>query len=52
MIKDVLTEDVINAWRIPGRNHKYHHEMQDKLRKKWPVLAKALDRLVQAQILR
>lgn len=36
---------VFNAWNYPGRAPGYHRKMQNKLRKEWPVLAAALDRL-------
>lgn len=37
--------DVLRAWTVPGRSLSYHQKMQRKLRREWPVLAQALDRL-------
>lgn len=36
---------VRSAWNDPGRAPGYHRKMQNKLRKEWPVLAAALDKL-------
>lgn len=34
---------VLDAWTDPGPMPRYHREMQAKLRREWPVLARALD---------
>lgn len=36
---------VLMAWTEPGGNPLWHFEMQDEVRKKMPVLARALDRM-------
>lgn len=33
------------AWKDEGINPRYHTFMKDDLRRRWPVLAKALDRI-------
>ena len=40
-------EAVVAAWSIPGRSRVYHAYMQVRLEREWPLLARALDRLVQ-----
>ena len=40
-------EAVVAAWTIPGRFRGYHAYMQAQLEREWPLLARALDRLVQ-----
>lgn len=44
-LKIIKLEEVKDAWNVPGRAPGYHQKMQNKLRKEWPVLAAALDRL-------
>lgn len=39
-------EAVVQAWVNQGPVPGYHRHMQSKLRKEWPVLAKALEALV------
>jgi hypothetical protein len=36
-------ERIIKAWRIEGRNPQYHREMKEMLRRKWPMLARAIE---------
>lgn len=36
---------VIDAWTVPGPVPNYHYYMQEKLRREWPILTKALDAL-------
>ena len=36
---------VVAAWTNPGINPPYHRRAQAKLRREWPTLARALDRL-------
>ena len=45
---DMLPPDqaVARAWNDPGRSPMTHREAQDNLRKSMPLLARALDRLV------
>lgn len=45
---DMLPPDqaVARAWADPGRSPMTHREAQDNLRKSMPLLARALDRLV------
>ena len=38
---------VVAAWSNPGRVPIYHAYMQSRLEREWPLLARALDRLVQ-----
>jgi hypothetical protein len=38
---------VLMAWSEPGDFPRYHQRMQDEVRKNMPVLARALDRLVE-----
>ena len=38
---------VVTAWAGPGRVSAYHAFMQVRLEMEWPLLARALDRLVQ-----
>lgn len=40
-----LINAVYDAWRDPGPYPEYHKEFQDRLRREWPTLAKALDRM-------
>lgn len=35
-------QKVLDAWRVAGRAPKYHREMQEILRREWPVLYYAL----------
>lgn len=44
-LRGMELEKVKDAWNNPGRVPGYHRKMQNKLRKEWPVLAAALDRL-------
>lgn len=44
-LKRIKLEEVSSAWNDPGPAPGYHRKMQAKLRKEWPVLAAALDRL-------
>lgn len=37
---------VVRAWIDPGRSPQTHREAQDNLRKSMPLLARALDRMV------
>ena len=37
---------VLMAWAEPGGNPLFHFEMQEEVRKKMPVLARALDRYI------
>lgn len=39
--------EVRDAWIIPGRVPTHHHRMRIQLRRDWPVLAGALDRIEQ-----
>ena len=41
-----LVDNVVNAWTDPGPQPAYHAAVVDDLRKRWPVLARALDNLV------
>jgi hypothetical protein len=36
---------VIDAWTVPGSHPMFHHREQERLRRRWPVLAAALDEL-------
>jgi len=36
---------VVDAWNIPGAHPGYHEHTKNKLRRKWPILADALDDL-------
>ena len=36
---------VLNAWTDPGPVPRFHEEWQDRLRRHWPTLADALDRM-------
>lgn len=38
---------VAKAWVEPGSHPDFHFDMMVKLRKDWPVLAQALDKLAQ-----
>jgi len=49
---DPLCEAIIKAWTDAGIRPDYHKQMQQTLRKKWPVLAKALDDAAQARVVR
>lgn len=40
-------EAVVAAWTTPGISRVYHAYMQVQLEREWPLLARALDRLVQ-----
>lgn len=40
-------EAVARAWGDPGRYPTWHHRMQQIVRKQMPVLARALDRIVE-----
>lgn len=40
-------EAVILAWSEAGDHPRWHHQMQDEVRKNMPVLARALDRMVE-----
>lgn len=40
-------EAVYLAWSEPGDNPRWHNKMQDEVRSQMPVLARALDRLVE-----
>lgn len=42
-------DDVLAAWANPGINPPYHRRAQAKLRKEWPTLARALDRLARTK---
>lgn len=42
-------EAVVRSWADYGSNPRHHIEQQDKLRKSMPLLARALDRLVDSQ---
>ena len=39
-------EEVVRAWLIQGQNPKYHQIQKDLLRKNWPTLYAAIERLV------
>lgn len=39
-------EAVVLAWVVPGHAPRYHRDMQDLVRKQMPVLARAIERLV------
>lgn len=45
MTKISPEEQVVRAWTIPGRSPIHHAATQNRLRREWPVLARALDRL-------
>lgn len=40
---------VLAAWTDAGRVPEYHYAMQGELRRRWPVLAGALDSLAAAK---
>jgi hypothetical protein len=40
-------EAVILAWSEAGEHPRWHRQMQDEVRKNMPVLARALDRMVE-----
>lgn len=40
------TEEVVNAWTIEGKCPEYHEKQKDLLRKNWPTLYDAIQRLV------
>ena len=40
---------VKDAWTVPGRSPGVHRAWQERLRREWPVLARALDRLAAEQ---
>jgi len=42
-------EQVRAAWADPGINPPYHRRAQAKLRREWPTLARALDRLARTK---
>lgn len=35
-------DDIKKAWVVVGKNPQYHHEQQERLRKEWPTLYKAI----------
>jgi hypothetical protein len=43
---ELAIQAIINAWVVSGRNPEYHKHMQNKLRKDWPILVKAIEELV------
>jgi len=42
-------EALAKAWNDPGVNPAWHHRMQQIVRSQMPVLARALDRLVETK---
>lgn len=38
---------LIKAWTVPGKHPAWHYRMQQVVRANMPVLARAIDRLVQ-----
>lgn len=40
-----IIKEIDNAWNNPGPVPSYHYAMQNKLRREWPTLANALDKL-------
>ena len=36
-------QDVYDAWNDPGVNPNFHRAMQERVRRQWPALARALD---------
>jgi hypothetical protein len=38
---------IVHAWSEPGENPRWHRKMQEEVRTQMPVLARALDRLVE-----
>jgi len=49
MTKDAEVAAVIKAWTDEGPYPLYHREHQRELRREWPTLAKALDRLTRTE---
>jgi hypothetical protein len=45
-----IVGDVIRAWQEPGIRPDVHQESKEALRRHWPVLADALDRLAVASL--
>lgn len=52
MPEQTATDEVLQAWREPGRRPDVHAEAKARLRRTWPVLFDALDRLDQASPVR
>lgn len=42
----LAAEKVYKAWRVEGVNPAYHRQQMARLHKEWPVLAKAIEELV------
>lgn len=42
-------EAVFNAWTVPGRSTEVHEKAKDELLENWPVLALAVERIVEEQ---
>ena len=47
--KEKASEDIIDAWLIEGVHPPTHRKLKEQLRQEWPVLAKAIERLVNAE---
>lgn len=40
-------DNIVRAWKVPGPRPDIHWREQERLRRKWPTLAKAIEELVQ-----
>lgn len=40
-------EDVRSAWLVPGANKRYHWQQQKRLQREWPMLHRAITRLIE-----
>jgi hypothetical protein len=44
-MKEELVKKVIDAWLVEGPSPALHKYMQQKLKRDWPVLGKAIEKL-------
>jgi hypothetical protein len=44
-MKEELVKKVIDAWLVEGANPAFHKMMKEKLKREWPVLARAIENL-------
>ena len=47
--KEKAVEDIISAWIVEGIHPPTHRKLKEQLRREWPMLAKAVERLVNAE---
>jgi hypothetical protein len=48
-LKEKAAEAIIDAWIIEGIHPPTHRKLKDQLSREWPMLAKAIEQLVNAK---